>query len=98
MKNLTCILAIVALLISVFSCANFSNVLPMGKASDVNPFVAGDSFHDADGIMLDNNDWQDTAPDDSNPKSVKTTSDFTAAALCRLPGAPSHICGTNVLY
>jgi len=93
MKNLTIILAIVALLLFSFGCANLGNILTGSSPYGVSAFKAGDSDHDTDEIMSGTSDREYVEQGEGGPRSVKMTSAYGAAALSGLPGAPTHICG-----
>ena len=90
MKNLTIILAISALLIFGFGCANYATLVPMGNALEIN---TDDFFHCADDSTSENNDRQYIEPDDNRRKR-----NYSAASICRGSGNPTHICGKSDTY
>ena len=90
MKNLTIILAIAALLIFGFGCANSATLVPMGNALEIN---TDDFFNDTDDSTFHNNDRPYVEPDEN----IRTRH-LTAASICRGSGNPTHICGRSYTY
>ena len=93
MKNLSIIIAITALLIFGFGCANLASVLTGSSPFGVSAFSAGDSFPPKGGRTLGSESRQYVGPDyDSRSR------DLTAASICRGSGIPTHICGESNRY